>query len=251
MTSTRRQRHRLESLGALAAGLAHEVKNPLSTMSVNLQLLAEDFKDGSTPRDLRTVRRAHLLLQEVRRLDGIVNDFLTLARGYEVKPETVDLQLLLMNLLAFVDAENDTLGIAAHASYDPQARLVVADPKFLRLALSNLVVNAQQAMTGAGGELLVETRAAGPEVEVRITDTGPGIPADKLDKIWQPFYSTKDGGTGLGLPTTRRILEELGGDISVFSEVGRGTRFTVRVPALPKQLPGPSAEPDGPQETQP
>lgn len=245
MASSRRQRHRLESLGALAAGLAHEVKNPLSTMSVNLQLLAEDFKDADTPREVRTLKRAHLLLGEVRRLDGIVNDFLTLARGYELRPETVDLELLLANLVSFVEAENERFGIAVHASYDPAARLVVADPKFLRVALVNLVSNAQQAMTEKGGELLLETRAAGPEVEIRITDTGPGIPPEKLEKIWQPFYSTKEGGTGLGLPTTRRILEESGGDVSVFSEVGHGTRFTVHVPALPKQLPGPAGDTEG------
>ena len=221
----------------MAAGLAHEVKNPLSTMSVNLQLLAEDFADPKTPVEERTLRRAKLLLGEVKRLDGIVNDFLTLARGYELAPASVDLELLLTELLGLVGPENDQLGIRTRSSLAPEARYVVADPKFLRLALMNLVVNAQQAMAESGGELIVETRGRGAEVEVRITDTGPGIDPARLDKIWQPFFSTKEGGTGLGLPTTRRILEELGGDIRVVSDPGRGTRFTLRLPALPKQLP--------------
>jgi len=243
MALTRRRRERLQSLGALAAGLAHEVKNPLSTMSVNLQLLAEDFADPRTPREERTHRRARLLLGEVERLDGIVNDFLTLARGYEVKLETVDLEQLVTNLLAFVRDENAQLGIETRSVLDPQARWIVADPSFLRLALNHLVANAQQAMAAAGGELLVETRAGAHEVEIRVTDTGPGIRPETLEKIWQPFYSTKQGGTGLGLPSTRRILEEMGGEVTVFSELGRGTRFTVRVPRMPRQLGGGSEEP--------
>jgi signal transduction histidine kinase len=242
--SVRRRSKHLESMGALAAGLAHEIKNPLSTMSVNLQLMAEDFDDPSTPVEARTLRRAKLLLGEVQRLDHIVNDFLRLARGYEIQPETVDLHLLVTELLRFVEPENDRLDISVRSSLDPTGRMVVADPKYLRLALMNLVVNAQQAMGDEGGELFVETRTRDGLVDIRVTDTGPGIPEDKLTRIWQPFYSTKSGGTGLGLPTTRRILEALGGDIQVFSEVGRGTRFTVSVPRLPKQLPLPADSED-------
>ncbi len=224
-------------MGVLAAGLAHEVKNPLSTMSVNLQLMEEEFSKPKTPTEERTLRRARLLLREVQRLDSIVNDFLDLARGYEITPATLDLELLITELLALVRAQNEQLNIQTRSSLATDARSVVADPKFLRVALMNLVVNAQQAMADGGGELLVESRRKGNIVELRITDTGPGIERDRLEKIWQPFFSTKDGGTGLGLPTTRRILEEMGGDIQVFSEQGRGTRFTVQLLAVPKQLP--------------
>lgn len=245
--SLRRRTKHLESMGALAAGLAHEIKNPLSTMSVNLQLMAEDFAGAEGTVEKRTLRRANLLLGEVRRLDDIVNDFLRLARGYEITPATVDLHLLVTELLSFVGPENDRLAISVRSSLDPAGRMVLADPKYLRLALMNLVVNAQQAMDDGGGELFIETRARDAFVEIRVTDTGPGIPADKLARIWQPFFSTKSGGTGLGLPTTRRILEELGGEILVFSEVGRGTRFTVRLPSAPKQLPlRPDSEGDTP-----
>jgi len=237
------RKNRLMSMGVLAAGLAHEVKNPLSTISVNLQLLEEDFADPKTPQGERALRRAQLLLREVKRLDSIVNDFLDLARGYEIKPESVNLEGLLTELLSLVQAQNDRLSIQMRTSLSPEARSVVADPKLLRVALMNLVVNAQQAMADEGGELIVESRPRGAEIEVRITDTGHGIPREKLEKIWQPFFSTKEGGTGLGLPTTRRILEEMGGDIHVFSEIGRGTRFTVRLPSLPKQLP--PVVPDG------
>jgi len=231
------RRRRLESMGVMAAGLAHEVKNPLSTMSMTLQLVAEDHAQPRSPLEERTLRRARLLLGEVKRLDGIVNDFLALARGYELTPASVDLELLITEVLGLVGPQNERLGVRSRSSLAADARYVVADPKFLRLALMNLIVNAQQAMSGTGGELLLETRRKDQEVEIRVTDTGPGIEPRRLEKIWQPFFTTKEGGTGLGLPTTRRIIEELGGDISVFSELGRGTRFTISLPVLPKQLP--------------
>jgi signal transduction histidine kinase len=123
---------------------------------------------------------------------------------------------------------------------------VLADPAFLRTALMNLVVNAQQVMAGRGGELLIETRGHERDVEIRITDTGPGIPPELQEKIFQPWFSTRPGGTGLGLPMARRIVEELGGELTLHSEVGRGTRFTVRLPRAPRQLTGgPPADPAG------
>jgi two-component system, NtrC family, sensor histidine kinase HydH len=237
MPADRKRSLRLETLGAMAAALAHEVRNPLSTMSVNLQLVAEDFAQPSTPVEQRTLRRARLLLGEVKRLDAVVGDFLKLVRGYELKPEPVDLELLLAELLRFVEPENARLGIRPRVLSDPAARFVQADPALLRTALMNLVVNAQQAMTGSGGELLIETRGREQDVELRITDTGPGIPAELQEKVFRPWFSTKEGGTGLGLPTARRILEELGGDIRLQSEAGQGTRFTLSLPRPPRQLP--------------
>ncbi len=237
MASDRKRSQRLETMGGMAAALAHEVRNPLSTMSVNLQLVAEDFAQPRTPVEQRTLRRARLLLGEVKRLDGIVNDFLKLVRGYEIKPETVDLELLVADLLRFCEPENARLGVRSRFLPDPAARWVLADPGLLRTALMNLVLNAQQAMTERGGELLVETRGRAREVEISITDTGPGIPADLQERVFRPWFSTKEGGTGLGLPTARRIVEELAGELQLHSEVGRGTRFTVRVPRPPPALP--------------
>ncbi len=236
MAADRKRSQRLETMGTMAAALAHEIRNPLSTMSVNLQLLAEDFAQPKTPVEQRALRRARLLLGEVRRLDAVVNDFLNLVRGYEVKPEVVDLELLAADLLRFTEAENARLGIRPRYSPDPGARYVLADPALLRTALMNLVVNAQQAMAEAGGELLVETAGREQDVEIRITDTGPGIAPELHEKIFRPWFSTKEGGTGLGLPTARRIVEELGGEMRLQSEVGRGTRFTLSVPRPPRQL---------------
>ena len=237
MSAARVRPRRLEYMGAMAAGLAHEVKNPLSTMTVTLQLMAEDFAEPHDPREERTLKRAKLLLGEARRLDRIVQDFLELARGYEVSLQSVDLSLLIPEIVRLHEAENDKLGIALRVALDPAARHVVVDPKFLRLALTNLLVNAQQAMHEQGGEIFIETELRERDVDIRVTDTGPGIPADKLEKIFMPFWSSKQAGTGLGLAVTRRIVEELGGEVKVHSEVGRGTRFTIRVPRTPAALP--------------
>ncbi len=237
MSREARRSQRLETMGTMAAGLAHEVRNPLSTMSINLQLLAEDFAHPSTPLEERTQRRARVLLDEVRRLDGIVSDFLKLVRGYELQPEPVDLELLITDLLRLTDAESARHGIRVTFAPDAAARDVLVDPAFLRMALMNLVVNAQQAMAEKGGELLLETRAREHDVEIRITDTGPGIPPELQEKVFRPWYSTKEGGTGLGLPMTRKVIEELGGELRLHSEVGRGTRFTLTVPRGPRRLP--------------
>lgn len=237
MTADRKRSHRLEYMGAMAAGLAHEIKNPLSTMSVNLQLMAEDYAEADTPTGQRTLKRCKLLLGEVKRLDGIVNDFLKLVRGYELSTETFDLELLIADLLRFVEAENQRFGIEARFLPDAGARLVHADKNLLRVALGNLILNAQQAMEGEGGELLLETRGREHDVEIVVTDTGPGIPLDQQEKILRPWFSTKKGGTGLGLPMARRMIEEMGGELRMQSEPGRGTRFTVTVPRAPRALP--------------
>jgi len=238
MSTARKRSQRLETMGTMAAGLAHEIKNPLSTMSVNLQLLAEDFAQAATPLEQRTLRRAKLLLGEVRRLDQTVNDFLKLVRGHEVHSVPLDLELLLTDMLRFIEAENAQLGIRTRFSPDPAARMIHADPSFLRMALMNLVGNAQQAMAATGGELLVATRGREHDVEIAVTDTGPGIAPELHEKIFQPWFSTKQGGTGLGLPMARRIIEEFGGEMRMHSELGRGTRFTVTVPRAPRQLTG-------------
>jgi signal transduction histidine kinase len=236
MVPDNRRSQRLEYMGTMAAALAHEIRNPLSTMLVNLQLLEEDHRDAEGVREQRTLRRARLLLGEVRRLDGIVNDFLRLVRGHEVHPEPLDLELLITELLRFAEPENARLGIEVHFSPDPAARMVYADPTSFRAALMNLLVNAQQAMAEGGGELLVETASRARDVVVRVTDTGPGIPLELQERVFLPWFSTKEGGTGLGLPMARRILEEQGGSLTLHSETGHGSRFTVTVPAPPRQL---------------
>lgn len=218
---------RLAYLGTLAGGLAHEIKNPLSTISINLALLREDL--GADASQARHLKRIRLLEREVGRLEGIVQDFLRLTRGLDLHPEPTDLNGLLGELLEFIEPEAKKERVAIRQSLDPSLPRVTLDRQAFRQVFVNLLVNARQAMP-SGGELIVRTLAEGADVLVEVTDTGVGMSADVLARCFDAYFSTKKGGTGLGLPTARRIVEEHSGSIGVWSEPGKGTKFTVRLP---------------------
>ena len=218
---------RLAYLGTLAGGLAHEIKNPLSTILINLALLREDLgADASQGRHLRRIR---LLEREVRRLEEIVQDFLRLTRGYDLHPEPTDLNALLRELLEFIEPEAKKERVAIREFLDPALPRVTLDRQAIRQVFLNLLVNARQAMP-SGGDLIVRTAADGEHALVEVTDTGVGMSPEVLERCFDAYFSTKKGGTGLGLPTARRILEEHSGSIEVRSEPGRGTKFTVCLP---------------------
>lgn len=223
-----REEH-LAFLGALAAGLAHEIRNPLSTLSVNLQLLREDWEQPVTEKEQRSYRKIQTLLRETKRLEQIVSDFLRFAAGHDLRRETVGLPSLLDEQLEFIGPAAARAGIRIHREVDPALPAVQADAGLLRQALLNLLLNAQQAMP-RGGDLTVRARRESENVFVEISDTGVGIPEEIRERIFNVYFSTKPGGTGLGLPTAKRIVEEHGGSITVESAPGRGTTFRVRLP---------------------
>jgi len=230
---------RVEFLSRLAGGLAHEIKNPLSTMSINLALLREDWERAATARhpdhpeptarEDRSLRRIRTLEREVHRLEGILEEFLNYARVSKVNREPLDLVALVRDQLEFVEPENERAGIRHHVDLPGSLPLVLIDPGPFRQALLNLIVNARQAMP-EGGELLVRLAREGNHAELSITDTGVGMTPETQARCFDIFWSNKKGGTGLGLATARRIVEEHGGQIAVVSEVGRGTSFTVYLP---------------------
>jgi len=225
----------------VAAGLAHEIKNPLSTMAINLALLEEEWGGGSgsrregdhepTAREKRCRKRVQTLQREVQRLETIVDDFLRYARGGVIDRAPHDLGHLVRELLEFVEPEDARAGIRHHADLPAGLPLVMIDPVAFRQAILNLFVNARQAMP-MGGELIVRLRRHGNQVELSVTDTGVGMPPEDLERCFEVYYSTKREGTGLGLSTTKRIVEEHDGRIHVVSEVGRGTSFTILLPLL-------------------
>jgi signal transduction histidine kinase len=229
------------ALARLAAGLAHEIKNPLSTMAINLALLEEEWGRAAgsrgevhsepTAREKRCVKRVQSLQREVRRLETIVEDFLRYARGGEVNREPQDLGAVVRDVLDFVELEDSRQGIRHHVDLPAGLPLVMLDAGAFRQALLNLFVNARQAMP-LGGELIVRIRRQGNFVELSVTDTGVGMRPEDLERCFEVYFSTKKGGTGLGLATTRRIVEEHGGTITVVSEVGRGTSFSIVLPLL-------------------
>ena len=217
----------------LAAGLAHEIKNPLSTINLNLQLLEEDWQEAGTPRERRALKRVQTLRGETSRLVALLEDFLRYARAANIEPRPCDLNHLVEDVLDFVAPQATRQGIQLHTVFAPGLPALQADPGLLKQALLNLAINAEEAMP-QGGELIVRTSSAPPMLQVDLTDTGVGIPDHQLAKIFNVYFSTREGGSGLGLAITRRIIELHGGTIDVESEFGKGTHFTVRLPVAPQ-----------------
>lgn len=227
-----RLKDRLAFLGSLASGLAHEIKNPLSTMTITLGLLREDFETSQSPSDRRVLRKIHLLESEVSRLEHILQDFLQFAGGHTVRPKVVSVNGFLSDLLDFFAPSLAESGIRLVRRLGPDLPAVLVDPELMKQAFLNLLTNAREAMP-RGGELTVRTWSSGDRVRIDVSDTGPGIAPDVLPHIWEVYYSTKSGGTGLGLPTVRRIVAEHGGEVSVRSSARRGTCFSVFLPVPP------------------
>lgn len=231
---------------ALVGGLAHEIRNPLSTIRLNMELLAEDFPEprGDEPgksaaekqRDRRARAKIELVRQECDRLEKLLGDFLDFARQEKLALEPGSLNTELEQLLDFFAPRALEAGVEIVRYLDPELPAVRLDRETFRSAVLNLLLNAVQAME-SGGQLVVRTRAAGLGVLLELIDTGPGMDPDQLAKAFQAFYTTKQGGSGLGLPTARKIVEAHGGTIDVETAPGRGTKVTIWLPAPPRLPP--------------
>jgi two-component system sensor histidine kinase HydH len=226
-----REEEQAALIGTLASGLAHEIRNPLGTLSMNLQLLQEDWGDPVSERESKSARKIGVLLKEVRHLETILNDFLRFAAKPRLRRERVSLNKIVEDLLEFIapQAARGDITVSRHLS--PAAPPVQADAERIRQCLLNLLLNALQAMPD-GGELDVTTEPAPGACRVRVRDTGVGIAPEHLDQIFNLYFSTKPAGTGLGLPMARKIVEEHGGTIAVASEPGKGSTFTIDLPTL-------------------
>jgi signal transduction histidine kinase len=225
-----RQAERLAEIGALTGGLAHEIKNPLSTVQLNLQLLQEDLLPDN-PAYSRIMGRLGTVQRETARLRDILEDFLRYAGRLELDRRPTELNELLEELVDFFAPQAQIHRVQLRLKRHPTPVNANVDPKLIKQALLNLMINALQAMPD-GGELIlcVEPRGPGREVLLEVTDTGTGIPPDVIPKIFQAYYSTKRGGTGIGLAMTQRIVLEHGGSINVESAPGKGTRFQITLP---------------------
>jgi len=220
---------RLAFVGTLAGGLAHEIKNPLSTFNINLQLLKEDMQSLSGENSKRALLKIQSLQKEVQRLEEILNDYLRFAKGQKLELENHDINEILDDVVDFVTPEIKEKKILILKSYDAHLPLCRVDSNLIKQAILNVIINAEQAMEN-GGELMIRTSGNKKYIQIDITDTGPGIPKDIIDKVFQVYFSTKKTGTGLGLPTTKRIIEEHKGTVSVHSEEGKGTNFSIKLP---------------------
>lgn len=226
----RQQKDRpLLDLGRLTGGLAHEIKNPLSTVKLNLKLLAEDFEGSQDELHRRNYSRLCRLQDEVQRLNDILDDFLKYAGGQELQPAEVDLRKVVEELVDFFRPQAETHRVVIRPSLPAEPVVCRVDVAMIKQAVLNLMINASQAMS-EGGELLLRLARDGGSAVLEVIDTGPGIPPEARERIFDPYYSSRPGGSGLGLPTTRRIVRQHGGDMRVDSEKGRGTRFVVTLP---------------------
>jgi two-component system, NtrC family, sensor histidine kinase HydH len=236
-------------LAELAGSFIHEIKNHLSTLGLNLQLLAEDFQDPQSQRERRAVERVHRLQAECQRLVGLANDFLRFARVKDLDLKPTRVSVLLEEMVDFFSPTARQANIDIKCYIPADLPLVALDGDLFKQALLNLMLNAEQAMP-SGGELTIQAekiadcglRLAGSSqaasgtppsaIELSLIDTGQGMSPEVLANVFRPFFSTKPAGSGLGLPTVRRIIQAHGGKIDVQSEVGRGTKFAIRLPAL-------------------
>ncbi|MEO1511767.1 MAG: ATP-binding protein, partial [Planctomycetota bacterium] len=224
-----RAAERLAEVGAMTSGLAHEITTPLSTIGLNAKLLAESVHELDAPEDdrARIERRLDSLRRETERLSGILQDFLEFAGELRLQPAPCDLNALVEDLADFFLPQAERAGVRLRSQLAEGPLLASIDEPQVKQAVLNLMLNAVQAMQpgsgaaedgAAGGELLIRTEsrrsASGVrEVVVHVADTGPGMEAETVGRIFEPYFTTKASGTGLGLPTTRRIVEALGGGL--------------------------------------
>lgn len=224
---------RLEFLGQLAGGLAHEIKNPLSTMKLTLQLLEEDMADSNSPLANRSRRKIELLLKEVDHLNEVVHEFLNLARGHDLKFSRLDLPAMLNDIQALFNDQAEKCGIRINVILDGELSDFIVDGKWIRQAVTNLVVNAMDAIDDTNGEIVIRASGRRDIVSIEVMDNGCGIEPSNRDRMFRPYFTTKQGGTGMGLPMVRRIVEEHGGQVTMDSEVGKGSRFVMLLPRSP------------------
>jgi signal transduction histidine kinase len=217
----------------LAGGLAHEIKNPLSTIRMNMELLAEDFRESDAPRDRRAMKKVDLVHRECQRLQELLDNFLQFAKAHRLNLQPSDLNALVRQVLDFYRPKAQQAGVEIVDYLTGNLPTVLLDREAFHGALLNLVLNAEQAMPD-GGQLVVRTYGTADGVALDLIDTGCGMDEATRAKIFETFFSTKRGGSGLGLPTTRKIIEGHGGRITLQSEPGRGTQFTLKLPVLPR-----------------
>jgi signal transduction histidine kinase len=213
----------------LIRGLAHEIRNPLNSLNAHLQLLQEDIASDERLKDGEEyLGRIEKIRGEVQRLNRILSDFLRYMRLPDPELAPTDLSSLVGEVLDFIEPESRRLGVELVREIDPVPQ-VMADAAQVKQALLNLILNAHDAMPD-GGKMIVSVKPEGRFVRVDVSDTGAGIPSETIDRIFEPFYSTKGEGTGLGLSMVKQIMDNHAGKVRVVSEQGKGTTASLFFP---------------------
>ena len=220
-------RERLSALGNMAATVAHEIRNPLNSISMGLQRLKVEFQPADDHEDYSHL--TELMLGEVSRLNSIVEQFLSLTRPVELKREVFPLPAVLKELAALQESDASRSEVRIQVITAPNLPPINADPSHLTQVLLNLMLNGLQAMPD-GGTLTLEAKILNDNFRIAVSDTGSGIAPENQERIFEPYFTTKVKGTGLGLAISRRIIEAHGGSLTVTSKVGQGSRFEISLP---------------------
>lgn len=246
MLATMRRLHeeRVANLNRLASGVAHEIRNPLNAIAMSVQYLRNALAKSSLPDEERTdvEEVLDLVAGEVKELNRITSQFLSLTRPPQIEWERGDLNALLDKILGELALSMGEARVILHRHYDPSLEPMLMGVVQLRSAFYNILQNAIQAMPN-GGALYVSTRRRDRDVVVEIRDTGVGISADSLEKIFEPYYTTREreGGLGLGLSLAKSAVEAHGGKLTVQSQVGAGTVFHIVLPKENGECPASSS----------
>lgn len=234
---------RLAAISRLTGGVAHEIKNPLNAIALHLELLRGRMHEHDLDQ-----RELNVIASEIARLDRVVKTFLDFTRPVELKPRDVDLVELSRQVASLVWPQAERLGVMVRFDPGEASATIRGDEDLLKQAVLNVVNNGIEAMK-SGGELQMRVNREGEEVVLSIADTGPGIPAEVRDKIFNLYFSTKQKGSGIGLAMTFRIVQLHNAAIDYQSEAGRGTTFRLRFPAVDEPEQGRTEQTEEPVET--
>ena len=228
-----RRAENLASLTTLAAGVAHEIKNPLGSISIHLQLMQKSLDKKADPSLVEKCFK--VLNEEVDKLNRIVVDFLFAVRPIGLELREGDINALISDLTDFVRMELEQSNVRCFLELDENIPPFLMDERFMKHVMLNLIKNAQFAMP-KGGLLTIATKKLDNDIHISVCDTGMGIKDENLSKIFEPYFTTRESGTGLGLTTVYKIIREHRGEISVDSREGEGTNFEIILP-LPQKEP--------------
>lgn len=231
MSRRLRQSERLSSLGKLAAGVAHEIRNPLNAISIAGQRLQREYLPEDAGRREDFLRKTGVIRDEIRRLNGIVEEFLNFSRRDKLELKDYPVEEILQKLVSLVEEEASVKGIAIRRDWDRSVSPVPMDVDKFQQALLNILKNAMESISGEGTITVSVGRPENGTVGIWISDTGSGLTPEEIERIFNPEYTTKEKGLGLGLPIAHEIIRAHGGEIRVESRVGSGTTFEIRLPA--------------------